>query len=61
MRTNGSHSYMSNELLHNLKVGEILFEDFLQEIERNQNALAQAIGVPSNQIYAIINGTSRIT
>ena len=52
---------MSDELLHNPKVGEILSEEFLQEIGMSQNALAKAIGVPSNRIHAIVNGTRRVT
>jgi addiction module HigA family antidote len=52
---------MSNELLHNPKVGEILKEEFLQEIGMSQNALAKAINVPSNRIHAIVNGTRRVT
>ena len=51
---------MSKELLHNPKVGEILQEEFLEEIDMSQNALAKAIGVPSNRIHAIVSGT-RIT
>ena len=51
---------MSKELLHNPKVGEILKEEFLEEIGMSQNALAKALGVPSNRIHAIVNGT-RIT
>ncbi|WP_319420409.1 HigA family addiction module antitoxin [Pleurocapsa sp. FMAR1] len=52
---------MSNELLHNPKVGEILKEEFLEEIKISQNALAKAINVPSNRIHAIINGTRGVT
>ena len=51
----------NQELLHNPKVGEILKEEFLEEIGMSQNALAKAIGVPSNRIHAIINGTRRVT
>ena len=51
---------MNQELLHNPKVGEILKEEFLEEIS-SQNALAKAIGVPSNRIHAIVNGTRRVT
>jgi len=42
-------------------VGEILKEEFLEEIGMSQNALAKSIGVPSNRIHAIINGTRRVT
>ena len=52
---------MSDELLHNPMAGEILKEEFLEEIGMSQNALAKAIGVPSNRIHAIVNGTRRIT
>ena len=52
---------MNEQLLHNPKVGEILKEEFLSEINMSQNALAKAIGVPSNRIHAIVNGTRRVT
>ncbi len=51
----------NKELLHNPKVGEILKEEFLEEIGMSQNALAKAIGVPSNRIHTIVNGTHRVT
>lgn len=41
--------------------GEILKEEFLNEIGMSQNQLAQAIGVPGNRIHAIINGARDIT
>ena len=52
---------MKEELLHNPMVGEILKEEFLEEIGMSQNALAKAIDVPSNRIHAIVNGTRRVT
>ena len=52
---------MNEQLLHNPKVGEILKQEFLEEIGMSQNALAKAIGVPSNRIHAIVNGTRRVT
>ncbi|BAZ45290.1 putative plasmid maintenance system antidote protein, XRE family [Chondrocystis sp. NIES-4102] len=52
---------MDKKLLHNPKVGEILKEEFLEEIGMSQNALAKAISVPSNRIHAIVNGTRRVT
>ena len=52
---------MDEQLLDNPKVGEILKEEFLDEIGMSQNALAKAIGVPSNRIHAIVNGTRRVT
>jgi antitoxin HigA-1 len=41
--------------------GEILKEEFLNEIGVSQNQLAQAIGVPGNRIHAIVNGTRDLT
>ncbi len=52
---------MNQELLNNPKVGEILKEEFLEEIGMSQNALAKAIRVPSNRIHAIVNRTRRVT
>ena len=50
-----------NEFLHNPHIGEILKQEFLDELNLSQNALARAVGVPSNRISAIVNGTRRIT
>jgi antitoxin HigA-1 len=47
--------------LHNPHPGEILKEEFLNEIGMSQNQLAQAIGVPGNRIHAIVKGTRDIT
>jgi addiction module HigA family antidote len=47
--------------LHNPHPGEILKEEFLNEIGMSQNKLARAIGVPPNRIHAIVNGTRDIT
>lgn len=52
---------MNKQLLDNPKVGEILKEEFLEEIGMSQNALAKAIVVPANRIHAIVNGTRRVT
>lgn len=52
---------INRKLLHNPRVGEILKEEFLEEIGMSQNALGKAIGVPSNRIHAIVNGTRRVT
>lgn len=49
------------EFLHNPHVGEILKLEFLDELKLSQNYLARAVGVPSNRINAIVNGTRRIT
>ncbi len=42
-------------------IGEVLLEEFMQPLELSQNALAKAIGVPSNRINAIIRGQRNIT
>ncbi|HEY4123046.1 MAG TPA: HigA family addiction module antitoxin, partial [Rhizomicrobium sp.] len=41
--------------------GEILREEFLDEIGISQNRLAADIGVPPNRIHAIVKGTRDIT
>lgn len=41
--------------------GEILKEEFLNEIGISQNHLARALGVPGNRIHAIVNGARSIT
>lgn len=52
---------MTEKLLHNPHAGEILKEEFIEEIGISQNALGKAIHVPANRIHAIVNGTRRIT
>ena len=52
---------MNEQLLDNPGVGEILKEEFLEEIGMSQNALAKAISVPANRIHAIVKGTRRVT
>src|SRR4030088_2741833 len=47
--------------LRNPHPGEILKEEFLNEIGMSQNQLAHAISVPGNRIHAIVNGTRNIT
>src|SRR5678815_1974353 len=47
--------------LRNPHPGEILKEEFLNEIGISQNQLAHAIGVPGNRIHAVVNGTRSIT
>ena len=42
-------------------IGEVLQEEFLNPLGLSQNALANAIGVPSNRINAIIRGQRSIT
>lgn len=42
-------------------MGEVLQEEFLNPLGLSQNALANAIGVPSNRINAIIRGQRSIT
>ncbi len=48
-------------MLRNPHPGEILREEFLNEIGMSQNRLGQTIGVPPNRIHAIVNGTRDIT
>jgi addiction module HigA family antidote len=47
--------------LGNPDPGEILKEEFLNEIGMSQNQLGHAIGVPPNRIHAIVNGSRDIT
>jgi len=47
--------------LRNPHPGEILKEEFLNEIGVSQNQLAKAIGVPGNRVHAIVKGTRDIT
>lgn len=47
--------------LKNPHPGEILKYEFLDELGMSQNALAKAIGVPSNRIHALVKGTRDIT
>ena len=49
------------KLLKNSHPGEILQEEFLEPLGLSQNALAQAIGVPSNRINDIVRGRRGIT
>ena len=42
-------------------IGEVLQEEFLEPLNLSQNALANAIGVPSNRINAIIRGQRSVT
>lgn len=52
---------MTTELIKNPQAGEILKQEFLDELGISQNALARAINVPSNRIHAIIKGERGIT
>lgn len=42
-------------------IGQVLQEEFLEPFGLSQNALALAIGVPSNRINAIVRGQRNIT
>jgi addiction module HigA family antidote len=42
-------------------IGEVIQEEFLEPLGLSQNALAQAIRVPSNRINAIIRGQRSVT
>lgn len=47
--------------LHNPHPGEILKQEFLDEIGMSQNQLGLALRVPPNRIHAIVNGMRDIT
>ena len=47
--------------LRNPHPGEILKQEFLNEIGMSQNQLAHAIGVPPNRIHLIVSGARGIT
>ena len=49
------------QVKYNPHPGEILDEEFLQPLGLSQKALAEAIGVPSNRINAIVRGTRNIS
>jgi len=51
---------MANQL-KNPHPGEILHEEFLEPLGLSQNALAHAIGVPSNRINDLVRGRRGIT
>ncbi len=50
-----------SKLLKNPHPGEILQEEFLEPLGLSQNALAQAIGVPSNRINDLVRSRRGIT
>lgn len=52
---------MVKKTVHNPHAGEILKEEFLNELNMSQNALARAINVPANRIHAIVRGDRSIT
>ncbi len=47
--------------LKNPHPGEILQEEFLEPLGMSQNALAQAVGVPSNRINELVRGRRGVT
>lgn len=49
------------KFLNNPHPGEILQEEFLEPLGLSQNALAQAIGVPSNRINELVRGRRGVT
>ncbi|MBM3559846.1 MAG: HigA family addiction module antidote protein [Alphaproteobacteria bacterium] len=53
--------YAASGLLPPIPPGEILAEEFLAPLGLSANALARALGVPTNRITAILNGTRSIT
>ena len=52
---------MTEKFIEPETVGEMLKAEFLEPLKLSQNALAQVIGVPSNRINGIVNGTRGIT
>jgi len=52
---------MSEKYIPIPHIGEVLLEEFLEPLKISQNALAVAIGVPSNRINAIVRGQRNIT
>lgn len=52
---------MTEKFIEPETVGQMLKAEFLEPLKLSQNALAQAIGVPSNRINGIVNGTRGIT
>lgn len=42
-------------------IGTILKEEFMEPLGLSMNALANAIGVPTNRIHGIVHGTRKIT
>ena len=51
----------NNEYIPVPHIGEVLNEEFLEPFKITQNALAVAIGVPTNRINAIVRGQRGIT
>ena len=49
------------DLLHNPHPGEILRDEFLHPLGLSQNALAQALNVPSNRINELVRGRRGIS
>src|SRR5260370_22603439 len=60
-KRDSSGAKVSTDELRNPHPGEILKQEFLNEIGLSQNQLAQAIGVPGNRIHAIVNGLRDIS
>ncbi|MFR1672368.1 MAG: HigA family addiction module antitoxin [Candidatus Gastranaerophilaceae bacterium] len=52
---------MTEKLIPIPHIGEVLLEEFMEPLKLSQNALAVAIGVPSNRINAIVRGQRNIT
>ena len=52
---------MNEQLMPIPHIGDVLLKEFLEPLKISQNALALAIGVPSNRINAIIRGQRGIT
>ncbi|MEA3014455.1 MAG: antitoxin HigA [Sphingomonadales bacterium] len=53
-----SRTITNPDWLHNAHAGEILASEFMEPLSLDAGALAQAIGVPSEQVEAVIAGTA---
>jgi len=60
--TNMSFSnVVTGELLEPVSPGNILSHDFMEPMGLSANALAQALGVPTNRVTAILKGARGVT
>lgn len=50
-----------NQMLHNITVGEILLEDYLEPNRITQKEFALRTGIPASRVNEIVKGKKRIT
>ena len=61
MRTMSKSSTITDsEWLHNPHAGELLVSEFMEPLELNSAALADAIAVDPARLQAVIDGTTRV-